>query len=132
MQFASYANRRLGRWGGASVRRLTNHYLDLVGRASLAGLRVCEIGPGRGNFAEACRAADAIYLGVECCPDFVRQLRERRFAVIETEVPPIPRHGHPYDLIFAGGMIEHPAPERIAPFLGSALDALRAGGGLDE
>ncbi len=127
--FSSYAAAQPTSFGRWAVERLNRLYVELIGAARLRGACVCEIGPGRGLFAERCRQLGAHYIGLDTCSQFVSNLQRRGFDAHLHNVPPIPRLvPSGYDVIFAGGMVEHVPQMQVAELFLSAYDALAENG----
>ncbi len=70
-------------------------------------IRVLEIGPGRGEFAEECAARKWRYFGIEISKSMLNILKKKNVRTIEHRVPPIPFKDETFDLIHASQIIEH-------------------------
>jgi SAM-dependent methyltransferase len=70
-------------------------------------MRVLEIGPGRGAFAERCIKAGASYVAVEANADMAEGLRRRGCEVIMGLVPPLPALPAPFDRVVLSEVLEH-------------------------
>jgi len=78
-----------------------------LGRPSLAGTRLLEIGPGEGHFADVVSRDGAAYEAVEASPLLAGRLRERGYTVHVGEFPAALPAGRRYDVIYLSHVLEH-------------------------
>ena len=70
-------------------------------------MSVLELGPGRGHFANICKAAGVQYTAVEVNSELASDLRSRGLDVIEHKIPPIPDTGKKFDCVVMTHFLEH-------------------------
>lgn len=132
--YAEYAHWKS--WEQASFGEVTEYLaayfaaeLKASGVASLAGLRVLELGFGNGAFAAWAHAQGAVYCGVEVIADLVELGRHRGWDVHGAEVPLASyAEAGTLDLVVAFDVFEHLSIEGLKDKLRELRAALREDG----
>jgi SAM-dependent methyltransferase len=70
-------------------------------------VRVLEIGPGRGAFAEECEKREAEYVAIEVNHKLASDLYDNKFNVVKTKAPPLPFKSDSFDIIYMSQVFEH-------------------------
>lgn len=100
---------KISKFGVFIVKRQNDFFIKKIlkySNNSHGKIRVLEIGPGKGYFAEECRKHDFEYQCIEPNVNMYESLKKRNFKVHCFQVPPI-RVKDEFDVIFMNQVFEH-------------------------
>lgn len=95
--------------GKILVNKKNNFYLSLLLKylgEKKKDIKILEIGPGKGYFAQACRNKKLNYTGIEANKKMFKKLKQKGFPVYNKFVPPIDLTSK-FDIIFMDQVFEH-------------------------
>jgi len=106
--YDNYIGRELTGFGHLLKRKLNYKFFEkCLYDIEKGGLKILEVGVGRGLFAEKCLSEGNDYTGIEPNPTMFARLREKKINVIQTECPPIPLPDETFDFVFCGYLLEN-------------------------
>jgi hypothetical protein len=112
-------------------KRLLLQYAKSAGRTELRGLRVLEVGPGHGQFAETCTSLGLVYEFVDISEPVWTEMTGKGFAGTLGELGTIDFGQQSFDLIWLSHVLEHSPDWRAARgFLTDLVPHLGSGGHL--
>ncbi|RPJ83222.1 MAG: class I SAM-dependent methyltransferase [Acidobacteria bacterium] len=127
--YRSFSEADLTGFGARRHERSDRRRLALITEAFRPPGDLVEIGPGRGTFALAARAAGWRYRAIDASSVLVAALRAKGFDVTQSFVPPIPAEDESADVIHADQVLEHmPGIDAARSLASEALRVLRPGG----
>lgn len=95
--------------GKLLVNKKNNFYINLILKYldnKKEGIRILEIGPGKGYFAQACKNQGLNYTGIEANTKMSEKLTKEGFNIYNKFVPPI-KLNEKFDVIFMDQVFEH-------------------------
>lgn len=114
-----------GRWKAARQKAIFDHFLPELQPDAV----VAEVGPGRGEFAHACKIRGLQFIGIEPGDMLAEKLRSAGYKIISETVPPLPLDSNSADLIHSYDFVEHLLDYRdIMTFFNEAYRVLKPGG----
>lgn len=113
------------RWKAARQKAIFDHFLPELQPDAV----VAEVGPGRGEFAQACKVRGLQFIGIEPGDIWAEKLRAAGYKIISETVPPVPLDSDSVDLIHSYDFVEHLLDYRdIMTFFNEAYRVLKPGG----
>lgn len=108
MKYKWFAEQKLSKAGLKRKERLEKWKLNRLLKFTKPGIKLLEIGPGIGIFAELCRKSNNIeYYAIESNQKLYEDLLNRGFALKKADVPPVPHPDTSMDVVYIDQVVEH-------------------------
>jgi SAM-dependent methyltransferase len=132
MNYDFFYDKKVSKIGGSIAAGAVRLFAREIVKAAGVKKRTLEIGPGKGQFLGEMRKAGHSCTVVEPNASLADHIRKNfpGTTVLRKEIPPLRIKGKKFDLIYAGGVIEHLADHKEALRVFSDVHALLGPGGI--
>jgi len=128
--YDNYVSRRITGVGYSLKKKLNvKFYEKSLVDFNKKGLKILEVGVGRGLFAEKCILEGNDYTGIEPNLNMYNELISKKLNIIQTSCPPIPFDDNTFDFVFCGYLLDSlPDPLTAYNMIEECKRVLKPGG----
>lgn len=107
MKYSWFAEQKITKLGLKRKQKLESWKLGQLLKFTKPNIRLLEIGPGIGIFAQICRGKGIEYHAIESNPKLYDTLATKGFPIKRAEVPPIPHSDSSFNVVYIDQLLEH-------------------------